>query len=67
MWLHSNALPFYHNHSAGVRRELLRLVQLWEARHGSLHLVTGPAFDLDGNGRRPPLHRLRFGALAPLP
>lgn len=59
VWLHSNALPFYHNHSAGVRRELLRLVQLWEARHGSLHLVTGPAFDLDGNGRRPPLHRLR--------
>uniref|UniRef100_A0A131YMJ5 Ectonucleotide pyrophosphatase/phosphodiesterase family member 1/3 n=1 Tax=Rhipicephalus appendiculatus TaxID=34631 RepID=A0A131YMJ5_RHIAP len=59
VWLHSNALPFYHNHSAGVRRELLRLVQLWEARHGSLHLVTGPAFDLDGNGRRPPLHTLR--------
>lgn len=64
VWLHSNALPFYHNHSAGVRRELLRLVQLWEARHGSLHLVTGPAFDLGGNGRRPPLHMLRAVAEA---
>ncbi|XP_077495342.1 ectonucleotide pyrophosphatase/phosphodiesterase family member 3-like isoform X2 [Amblyomma americanum] len=59
VWLHSNALPFYHNHSAGVRRELVRLMGLWEARHGSLHVVTGPAFDLDGNGRGPSLQRLR--------
>lgn len=64
VWVHSNALPFYHNHSAGVRLELLRLVHLWEARHGSLHVVTGPAFDLDGNGRRPPAERLRAAMAA---
>lgn len=59
VWLHSNALPFFSNHSAGVRRELLHLVRLWEAQYGSLHLVMGPAFDLDGNGLRPALHKLR--------
>lgn len=55
VWLHSNALPFYRNHSTGVRREFIRLIKHWEAKYGSLNVVMGPAFDVHGSGRRPPL------------
>ncbi|XP_064625490.1 ectonucleotide pyrophosphatase/phosphodiesterase family member 3-like isoform X2 [Lineus longissimus] len=55
----SNAVPMYEGFRSGIWQDLLNMLGKWQSKHGSLSVISGPAYDYDYDGHYDDLTKIK--------